>query len=242
MTSLVRTTASKLILRAAPGGADTGRRFLSGQLAEFLGQTQDKAWQFIKAPAGEGWGSSQYLVPAAVSATPVIPGTATPRLLYSLAGEDPDFTASIEKLRAKAAIEGIEFDTADFGGVRSEADTIKILKYRDDDYAVYLRNFKPTRKQPNPTPKKTWRPINPFGTSMHNFGFARDLKITRHPSSFTKDIALGRLGKLAPSCGLRWGGTFPRYDGPHFEKAITLAEAKRRYEERKASLIHGGGR
>jgi hypothetical protein len=231
MTQLVKTTASKLILRSQPAGTDTGKRLLLGQVAESLGATQDNQWQFIHAPAGEGWASSQYLVPAASSA-PVIPGTTTPRLLYSLVGEDPDFTASIEKLRAKALIEGIEFGVADFGGVRSEADTVKILKYRDDDYAVYVRNLR--RESPNktPVPKTTWRPINPFGSSMHNYGDARDLKVTRYPSSFTKWQALVRLGALAPSCGLRWGGTFKRKDYPHFEKAITLAEAKRRYEAR----------
>lgn len=231
MTQLVRTTATKLILRSAPAGIDTGKRFLAGQFAELLGHTPDDAWKFIRAPAGEGWGSSQYLVfdPSSVA---VIPGTVKPRVLYSLDGEDPDFTTSIEKLRARAAIEGIEFDTADFGGVRSEADTVKILKYRDDDYAVYVRNLK--RERPNATPvaMTTWRPINPFGTSMHNYGDARDLKITKYPSSFSKPGALSRLGALAPSCGLRWGGTFRRIDTPHFEKAITPAEAKRRYEAR----------
>jgi hypothetical protein len=230
MTQLVTTTATKLILRSGPGTADTGKRFLLGEVAESFGASSDGQWQFIHAPAGNGWASSQYLVSAATA--PVIPGTTTPRLLYSLVGEDPDFTACIEQLRTKALFEGIEFDVADFGGVRSEADTVRILRYRDDDYAVYVRNLK--RANPNATPvaKTTWRPINPFGSSMHNYGDARDLKITRYPSSFTKWQALVRLGALAPSCGLRWGGTFRRKDYPHFEKAITLAEAKRRYEAR----------
>lgn len=240
ITRLVTSTASKLILRSRPvaeSATDTGKRLVAGQVAMSFGEAWDKEWQYVSAPAGSGWVASDYLAPAveAPPSAPVIPGTATPRLLYSLVGEDPDFTASIEKLRAKALLEGIEFDVADFGGVRSEADTVKILKYRDDDYAVYVRNLK--RAQPNktPVPMKTWRPINAFGTSMHNYGDARDLKITKHPSSFTKDRALARLGALAPSCGLRWGGTFTRYDGPHFELAITLAEARRRYEARNTT-------
>jgi hypothetical protein len=234
MTQLVKTTASKLILRSQPVAApttDTGKRLVLGEVAESLATSVDSRWQYLHAPGGDGWASSQYLV-AAVTA-PVIPGTTIPRLLYSLVGEDPDFTASIEKLRAKALIEGIEFDVADFGGVRSEADTVKILKYRDDDYAVYVRNLRRANPREAPEPKTTWRPINPFGSSMHNFGDARDLKITRYPTSFTKWQALQRLGALAPSCGLRWGGTFRRKDWPHFEKAITLAEAKRRYEARR---------
>jgi hypothetical protein len=234
MTQLVRTTASKLILRTAPIAlpeTDTGKRLLPEHVADSLAATADNLWQFLNAPAGHGWASSQYLVPATTPPL-VIPGTTKPRLLYSLVGEDPDFTASIEKLRAKALIEGIEFDVADFGGVRSEADTVKILKYRDDDYAVYVRNLRRQNPNARPIPMTTWRPINPFGSSMHNYGDARDLKVTRYPSSFTKWQALVRLGALAPSCGLRWGGSFKRKDYPHFEKAITLAEAKRRYEAR----------
>lgn len=224
--NFVHTTADKLIIRDAPAGADTGKRFLRGQTARATAISADRQWQLIEAPTGIGWASSKYLV----AESAVIPGTNTPRLLYTLEGEDPEFTERIENLREIARIEGIEFDTADFGGVRSEADTIKILKYRDDDYAVYVRNFKRKYPNKNPVPMKKWRPINPFGTSHHNYGVARDLKIVRYPSSFTKAIALQRLGALAPRAGLKWGGDFG--DDPHFQMPITLDEARRRYEAR----------
>lgn len=226
--TLVRTTADKLIIRSAPGGFDTGKRFLRGQTATATAESPDRQWKLIEAPAGVGWSSSQYLVPAVT----VIPGTAKPRLLYSLVGEDEELTARLEILRGKALIEGIEFDTADFGGVRSEADTVRILKYRDDDYAVYVRNLKRAKPNATPVPKKTWRPINAWGTSLHNYGCARDLKVTRYPASFSRSQALSRLGALAPSCGLQWGGKFSRVDPPHFQLPITLAEARRRYEAR----------
>lgn len=225
---LVKTTADKLIIRDAPAGYDTGKRFLKGQTAESTAFSVNKQWQLIEAPQGVGWASSQYLV---LASAPTIPGTAVPRILYTLEGEDPEFTERIENLRELAADEGIEFDTADFGGVRSEADTVKIMRYRDNDYAVYVKNMK--RKGKKPVSIGVFRPINKFGTSHHNFGFARDLKITRYPSSFTKDRALQRLGALAPEAGLVWGGTFDRYDGPHFQMPITLAEARRRYEARR---------
>lgn len=229
ITHPVRTTASKLILRARPvadPATDTGKRFLAGEVAMSCGEAWDKQWQFIAAPAGSGWASSQYLV----AATEIRPTT---RLLYSLEGEDTELTAAIEILAHLAKPEGIEFTTADFGGVRTEADTARILKYRDDDYAVYVRNLKARNPSATPVPKTTWRPINPFGTSMHNFGCARDLKIVHTPASFSESAAINRLGALAPSCGLRWGGKFHRPDPPHFELPITLDEAKHRWEARR---------
>lgn len=228
MTRLVSTTASKLIIRSQPvqgANSDTGKRLLAGQIAMSFGESWDKEWQYIAAPNGTGWASSEYLQ----AVTDIHPSK---RLLYTLDGEDPQLTASIEKLQQLANAEGIEFTTADFGGVRTEADTVRILKYRDDDYAAYVRNLKATKPRATPVPKTTWRPINPFGTSMHNFGCARDLKIIRKPASFSEAEALHRLGALAPICGLRWGGTFKRPDPPHMELPITLAEAKRRYEAR----------
>lgn len=221
---IVRTNADKLIIRAAPGGADTGLRFLRGQTAEATAVSADNKWHLINAPAGTGWASSQYLI----SDLP-----APRKRLYTLEGEDPELTANLEKLARFASTEGIEFDTADFGGVRTEADTVKILKYRDDDYAVYVRELRARKPGATPVPKTTWRPINPWGTSMHNYGCARDLKITRKPQSMTESHAMERLGDLAPKCGLVWGGTFRRFDGPHMQLDLTLSQAKARWEDRQ---------
>lgn len=237
MTRPVRSTASSLKLRSLPvvrPETDTGKRLLAGQVATAFGETFDKGWQFVNTPVGNGWASAQYLelAPLAAPTAPTIP--APKRLLYTLAGEDPLLTANIEKLRAKAAIEGIEFDTADFGGVRTEADTIKILKYRTGDYAVYVRNLKAKNPRATPVPIGKWRAIAPFGSSFHNYGCARDLKITKHPDSFNASTAQARLGALAPSCGLRWGGTFKsKFDGPHMELPITLAQARQRWQARQ---------
>jgi hypothetical protein len=237
MSQTVRTTASALTLRSLPiirPDTDTGMRLRAGETATSFGETFDKSWQFLHTLSGNGWASSAYLQPAAAGVTVVPPVAAAPRkLLYTLVGEDPQLTAAIEKLRAKGRLEGIEFETADFGGVRTEADTTKILKYRDDDYAVYVRNLKATNPSKTPVPIGKWRPISPFGSSMHNFGCARDLKITKHPDSFSESTAQARLGALAPSCGLKWGGTFTtRFDGPHMELPITMAQARQRYEAR----------
>lgn len=169
-----------------------------------------------------GWVSRAFL-----AGDDAVPAPAS-RLLYTLDGEDPELTAKVEKLRALALVEGIEFTTADFGGVRTEADTAKIMKYRDDDYAVYVRQLKRDKPNATPTPKNTWRKIAPFGSSYHNYGAARDLKVTKHPASFTASKALDRLRTLAPSVGLK---TITN-DPPHVQLPITLAQARARWEAR----------
>ena len=230
----VRVTASSLKLRSLPladAGTDTGRRLSIGQVANSFGETFDKQWQFLNAQAGSGWASASYLEPVAPGAPlPVAAPAAKPKkLLYTLEGEDTELTAAIEKLRAKAALEGIEFTTADFGGVRTEADTVRIMKYRDDDYAVYVRNLQRTNPGKAPTAKNTWRKIAPFGSSFHNYGCARDLRVTKHPASFTASKALGRLRVLARSCGLK---TITD-DDPHAQLPITLAQARARWLARQ---------
>lgn len=235
MMRSVRVTAASLKLRSLPlvdANTDTGRRLSAGQVVTSFGETFDKQWQFLNTQAGSGWTSAQYLEPA-TAPSPVAP-PAPKRLLYTLEGEDPLLTANLEKLREKARLEGIEFDTADFGGVRTEADTTRILKYRVDDYAVYIRNLKAASPGKAPTPIGKWRPIAPFGSSMHNFGCARDLKVTRYPDSFSRSAALNRLGALARSCGLEWGGAWRgKVDPPHMQLPITLAQARARWEARR---------
>lgn len=140
--------------------------------------------------------------------------------MASLAGVLPELAAAEMKLRTLAAERGIFYTIANFGGVRSEADTNRILKYRDDDYAVYVRQMQQAGK--TPADKQTFRPIAPFGGSMHNFGAAFDAEMVKG--------TLAQLGALAPQAGLKWGGTFTtRKDFPHFELPIGLLEAKRRW-------------
>lgn len=154
--------------------------------------------------------------------------------MYTLVGEAPEFTAALDQLRDVAHTDGIEFDVADFGGVRTEADTERIMKYRADDYALYVLRLK--QKQPNatPIPIEVWRPIAPFGSSYHNYGYARDVKIVKRPASLSEAECLRRLGSYAPACGLTWGGAFAhRVDPPHFQLAITLGEARKRWQARQ---------
>src|SRR5689334_9463679 len=123
-----------------------------------------------------------------------------------LTKELPEFTAAMARLIAAGVAEGIHVTTADFGGIRTEADTTRILEYRRNDYAVALAAAKKAGKTLPPI--TTWRPIAPFGRSHHNWGAARDVRVVARPAGWTDARALARLGELAPRFGLRWGGLF----------------------------------
>lgn len=133
----------------------------------------------------------------------------------------PELAAAEVKLRAAAAAKGIYYKLAEWDGaaLRTEADTVQAMRYRDADYAVYVRKMKAAGK--TPVDLRTFRPINAYGTSHHNFGAAFDVEMVKGTQA--------QLGALAPSVGLTWGGTFSRPDGPHFQLAIGILEAKARW-------------
>ena len=236
---IVRCAVESLRIRSLPlttAATDTGKRMRMNEQAHVYGRSVRPGWLYVDAKEGAGWVAEAFVgeVPANAPLAPLqpieppAPLPPPPKPKFSLQGEDPELTDKIEKLRVLAALEGIEFTTADFGGVRTQEDTAKILKYRDDDYAVYVKGL--ARRSPGrkPLPINTWRKIAPFGRSYHNYGCARDLKPTRWPPSFTESKALERLRALAPKVGLRTISNDP----PHVELPITLAAAKKRYESR----------
>ena len=153
--------------------------------------------------------------------------------MTTLAGVLPETAIAYNALDAYARSQGISIRVADFGGIRTQSDTTKILQYRQDDYNAELRAGLITPD----TTLQQFRPIASFGSSYHNYGAAFDIQVVAWPSSMTQYGALKMLGAYAPNIGLRWGGTFPNPDTPHFELAITLADAKQRY----TSYASGGG-
>lgn len=156
--------------------------------------------------------------------------------MTTLAGALPELRAAYDALDQYARSIGISIALADYGGVRTEADTTQILQFRDADYAVALRAgvIRPD------TTLRQFRPINAFGTSWHNYGAAFDVRIIARPSSMTDGQALAKLGAAAGRFGLRWGGTFTTPDTPHFELAIPLADAKARYDAMTGTASGGG--
>lgn len=153
--------------------------------------------------------------------------------MTTLAGVLPETAAAYAQLDTFARQHGITIGVADFGGVRTLADTTRILGYRTDDYQAALRagTIRPD------TTLQQFRPIAPFGSSFHNYGAAFDVRIIARPAAMTEYAALRALGLYAPNIGLRWGGNFTNPDTPHFELAIPLSEAKARY----TSFASSGG-
>jgi hypothetical protein len=136
----------------------------------------------------------------------------------------PELQLAEKKLRAAATARGVSYVIADYGGLRSQADTTKILQYRLQDYAAAVRANPDTSK----IPMTKWRPVAPFGSSYHNYGAAFDVLVTAHPAG---ENGYSILGALAPDAGLRWGGSqsfidVGRVDIPHFELPVSLTSAR----------------
>lgn len=151
----------------------------------------------------------------------------------TLTGTLPELQAAERKLRAYAMTRGVEYIIADYGGWRSQADTAQLIKWRDD----YTKRT-----------GKTY-PVAPFGKGYHGKGAAFDIKVIAafgkrfdKKGTLTKaevsarDLAYKTLGAQASAFGLTWGGTFKgtSNDPYHFQLAITLAEAAKRFDK-----LHG---
>lgn len=159
----------------------------------------------------------------------------TPKITDTL----PETQAAFSELERLAAVKGIRFALAEYGAFRTAADTVDILGYRRDDYAVYVRRLNLSTPGATPVPIERWRRIAPFGASYHDFGAAFDIGITVKPATMTAAQALDVVGALAPQAGLRWGASFG--DRPHFELAIALSTAAQFHKDYAAGTGHYAG-
>jgi hypothetical protein len=147
----------------------------------------------------------------------------------TLYGVQPALIVGEAKLAQLAAARGWAYTiNGEEGGgyVRTPSDTAAYLTYRADEYATWSAAWKRAHPGKAPVSIYQWRPIAPFGGSMHNYGAAFDITPVR--GSY-EDIA-----SLAPQAGLRSGlsASFVaarRVDPPHYELPISLLEAKARW-------------
>lgn len=149
--------------------------------------------------------------------------------MSDLTGCLPDLVDAYNAMSTYLASNGITVGVADFGGLRSQADTNTILGYRLADYNK--AHGLPLDTVQNTSVLQSFRPIAPWGESFHDFGAAFDLAIIARPSGMSEYDALAFAGAYAPQIGLRWGGQFPDPDPPHFELSITLATAADLYAQ-----------
>lgn len=85
----LKCTASSLVIRATPGGVDTGARVRSEELVQAHGQSYDGAWTYIVAGGGAGWAATQYL-----AALPAAPASTVPLPLVSRASWGSKYATS----------------------------------------------------------------------------------------------------------------------------------------------------
>lgn len=153
--------------------------------------------------------------------------------MASLSGTLPPLQNAFAQLAQFGAARGISIGVADYGGVRTQSDTARIVSYRQADFDAAVRAGQVRAD----TTLQQFRPIAPFGQSYHNYGAAFDVAILARPASITEAQAQAILGSYAPNVGLRWGGTFhggnpdSGADFPHFELAIPLGQARALYEQ-----------
>lgn len=150
--------------------------------------------------------------------------------MASLIGALPDLVRAEAALHAYAKSIGVDYAIADYGGVRSQSDTTRILGYRETDYAKYVSDLAKSHPGQKPVSMQQFRPISSFGSSYHNYGAAFDVLITKYPTGSSASQALSALQSQAPYVGLRAGATFPNPDPPHFELPISLDDAKRLWQ------------
>lgn len=155
--------------------------------------------------------------------------------MATLVGVLPATQLAYTQLDAYARSMGVSIGVADFGGIRTQADTAQILSYRSTDYNKALSSG----LSPDVSIDR-FRPVAPFGQSFHNYGAAFDVAVIARPASMSTADVLARLGAYAPSIGLRWGGTFSNPDTPHFELAVPITEAQTAYQAMTGSQVAGG--
>lgn len=139
----------------------------------------------------------------------------------------PDISATLPQLQdAESALHeyannvlGIDYGFADYGTLRSEADTVDILQFRQDDYAAAVR----ANPRVASTPITSWRPIAPYGKSWHDYGAAFDVAITDKGNFESAGAALSALKNVATRFGLT--SAVPN-DPPHFELGVPLSQAR----------------
>ena len=118
---------------------------------------------------------------------------------------------------------GISIGIAEYGGFRAldDLETILAIRNREFEQAVAAGELAAN------TDINAWRPIAPYGHSFHNYGAAFDIRVKPGGGAGYSDEQVFEIaGQWAPALGLRWGGGFPNPDTDHFEREVSLAQAR----------------
>ena len=149
-----------------------------------------------------------------------------------------DVVAAFQQLQQLMAGYGIAIGIANYGGFRTLADTREILDIRQQEYD----GDRAAGVIPPSLSVDDYRPIAPYGHSYHDTGDAFDIRIKPGglPAGMTSDDAFAIAGRFADTIGMRWGGVFQNADPRHFERPVTLAQARADYQATTGQAIDLG--
>lgn len=135
-----------------------------------------------------------------------------------------DTVAAFLQLQATLETQyGISIGIAEYGGFRSLDDLEEILAIRNREFEQAVNAGELAAN----TDINAWRPIAPYGHSFHNYGAAFDIRVKAGGGAgYDDEQVFAIAGQWAPSLGLRWGGTFPNPDTDHFERDVSLSQAR----------------
>lgn len=135
----------------------------------------------------------------------------------------PEFASRLHELAAQAAAQlGVTLEITSYGGFRDQQLTQDILKFRDEDYAAYVKQLALSKPGAVPVPEDQWRPILPFGQSWHNYGAAADVMPVSWPAIYpNRSSATAAVQALAPAVGLSF--PLPGSDPGHVQLPYDLA-------------------
>lgn len=154
-------------------------------------------------------------------------------------GVRDDVVDAFTQLQQLMAGYGVAIGIANYGGFRTPADTSELLAIRQQEYdaAVAGGEISPALSIDD------FRPIAPYGHSYHDTGDAFDIRIKPGglPAGMTADQAFTIAGRFADTIGMRWGGAFHNADVRHFERPITLAQARADYTAATGLAIDTSG-
>lgn len=226
MPEIVRTSAHALILRNAPlvkPDTDTGARLISGQVATAVGESFDKKWLYILAPAGNGWASVGYLSRTpATSVTPIVVPPRWPRVPRGLAEIEELFGEPCKPLCEAGRVK------LPLALPLSWDPTQKVTRFACHELVapVFESVFKEIHR------RDFWKLLVNFGgcyncreqrgadskRSTHAWGIGIDLN-TEGNELGVKPTMPEPIIKIFADHGFVWGGTWKRPDGMHFQYA-----------------------
>lgn len=217
---IVQCTASALIIRSLPEGGvgtDTGKRIFNGYTATAAGESFDKEWLYIDAPAARGWAAKRFLEELSAN---VLPSPAWPKI--------PNGRAEIEAVFGKpgkpicSAGRVLLPTPVKLSWSDQKVTIVSCHKLMED---VFTSVFNAIYKA------GLWPELENYGGIYEDRSVKGGLKISTHAWGISVDVdtldnALGKKPEMHPKIikifadhGFLWGGNWNRPDGMHFQYA-----------------------